>query len=367
MEISSLHATKAKSPRLLGLDQARAVAILAMMVFHFAPGVFVQLPKLEPIRDPVLWFGRSATPMFVTVFGVTVGFVFLPKYLRGEIAGTSRRLWRRALLIFFCSILITLPQWIRLSVREHSTIWEWFFALYSVLLFYAIALALLPFWLRWLTKQSLARSLAGGVLLWVMGTLGYRLWPGGEQSLPEFFRMVLLSGDYGYLQMMGTTLLAIPIGLRLRRLHDVGKEGPYLWQLLIGGCLLAAFGAAWGWFLGEYDLARIIAGEMKIPPRPWYFLHFGSLAVVLLAGLEFLSRGVRVLSWPMYILALCGQVSLVLYTGHLFVLPFLEVVGHFTSLKGLTRVLVAFVPFLIFCVVVVYGRHRQQKVKPSVV
>lgn len=44
-----------------------------------------------------------------------------------------------------------------------------------------------------------------------------------------------------------------------------------------------------GWSLGEYDLPRIIAGEMIIPPRAWYFLHFGALAVVTLAALEFLS------------------------------------------------------------------------------
>ncbi|MSR54768.1 MAG: hypothetical protein EXS09_15990 [Gemmataceae bacterium] len=57
--------------------------------------------------------------------------------------------------------------------------------------------------------------------------------------------MWLLSGDYGYLQFTGTTLLAVPIGLRLRELHSAGREGPYLWKLLIGGCLLSAFGAAW--------------------------------------------------------------------------------------------------------------------------
>src|SRR6478672_11037322 len=70
--------------RLLGLDQARAVAIIAMMVFHFAPGVFIQLPRFEPFRDPVLWFGRMATPAFVVVFGVTAGFVFLSRYVRGK-------------------------------------------------------------------------------------------------------------------------------------------------------------------------------------------------------------------------------------------------------------------------------------------
>ncbi len=50
VESATAHVSKTKSTRLFGLDQARAVAILAMMVFHFAPGVFIQLPKLMPLR-----------------------------------------------------------------------------------------------------------------------------------------------------------------------------------------------------------------------------------------------------------------------------------------------------------------------------
>ena len=37
--------------------------------------------------------------------------------------------------------------------------------------------------------------------------------------------MMLLSGNYGYLQMMGTALLALPLGWQLRRVAGVRKRG----------------------------------------------------------------------------------------------------------------------------------------------
>ena len=60
------------------------------------PGAIHPVPALEPLRTPMLWFGRTATPAFATVFGVTAGFVFLPRYVRGEQRLTSQRLRQRA-------------------------------------------------------------------------------------------------------------------------------------------------------------------------------------------------------------------------------------------------------------------------------
>src|SRR5262249_16379748 len=144
--------------RLLGLDQARAVAIIAMMVFHFAPGVFIQLPQFEPLRNPILWFGRMATPAFVVVFGVTTGFVFLPRYVRHKPGNLSGRLRRRAFWILVCAIAITVPIWIRLGSSSEVDAWQCVFCLYSVLLFYALALAVLPHWLRWLSRHTELRA-----------------------------------------------------------------------------------------------------------------------------------------------------------------------------------------------------------------
>jgi hypothetical protein len=351
--------------RLLGLDQARAVAIISMMVFHFAPGVFVQLPQLEPLRNPVLWFGRMATPAFVVVFGVTTGFVFLPRYLRRKPGDLPRRLRRRAFWILVCAVAVTVPVWIRYAASGVADAWQWVFGIYSVLLFYAVALAVLPLWLRWLTRHTELRAMISGVALWALGTTAYYLWPRGPLSAPEFVRMILLSGDFAYLQMMGTAIIAMPIGLRLRRAYDRGTDHEFLGQLFFWGLFLSIAGMAWGMAIGEYDVDRIVSGDLKVPSRPWYYLHFGAIALVAISGLEFLSRGVSWLWRPGYVLALFGQTALVIFTAHMFVLPSLELADLFVPLHGAARVAAALLPFMVFCALVMYLRHRRTAQRPA--
>ncbi|HVK12231.1 MAG TPA: acyltransferase family protein [Gemmataceae bacterium] len=355
----------APARRLLGLDQARALAILAMMVAHFAPGLFKQLPGLSSIETPVLWFGRTATPAFVVVFGVTVGIVFLPRFLKGDVERTRQRLWRRTGLIVLCAVLISVPHFVRMAVHRPGpgepppTVWDWVFGTYTVLFFYAIGLALLPAWLAWLKTWTAPKAVAAGGVLWAATVLGCRAWP-GESTLTgtEFVRMVLISGPFAYLPMMGTTLVAIPVGLGLYRASKAGTDGRFLWLMLAGGVALAALGAGLGFAAGEYDLDRIVSGDLKAPSRPWYFLHFGGMAVAAIAGLELLTRGVRAFRPVGYVLALFGQTSLVLFTAHMFVLPVLELADHVGRMSGLVRVAVAFVPFAVFCALVMYGQHR---------
>ena len=81
-------------------------------------------------------------------------------------------------------------------------------------------------------------------------------------------------------------------------------------------------------------------------------------AMAAIAGLELLTRGVRLYQPVGYVLALFGQTSLVLYTAHMFVLPVLELADHLGRLSGAVRVAVAFVPFAVFCGLVMYGQHR---------
>lgn len=358
---------------------------MAMMAFHFAPGVFKNIPDFRFLESPVLWFGRMATPAFVTIFGVTAGLVFLPKFVRGDPGDTPYRLRRRAFWVFVCAAIITVPHWFKLARHGTEYAWPWLFKSYSVLLFYAVALAILPLWLRFLSRQTEMRALLAGVALWVAGTVGYACWPQAGVDSPtlvavddggqmvkevwppagaawlEFARLILLSGDYGYLQMMGTALLAMPIGLRLREARDSGSDGPFLVRLLFTAIVLSAVGGIWGMAMGQYDVKNIIDGKLKIPPHGWYFLHFGAIAVAAVAGLELLMRNLDFLRGPGYLLALFGQTSLVLYTAHAFVLPSLELADLAIPLHGVPRVIFGFVPFATFCAAVMYWRHRRLK------
>lgn len=349
--------------RLWGLDQARAVAFIAMILAHFAPGVFERVPSLASLHDPVRWFGRLATPAFMVIFGVTAGFVFLPRYVRGTPGDTGRKLVRRAAIVFVCAIAIVIPEWIRFAcLPERPGGWDWVFEVYSVLVFYTIGLAVLPLWLRLLSRQTLIRAIVCGVALWLIGIEGYRSWEGHERSLPEFIRMLLVSGPYAYFQMMGTALVAMPLGLYLRRALQSGRGDRVLVGYLLLGLAVSAAGAVWGFSRGEIDPVKIINGELRIPPRAWYFLHFGGIALAMIPILEFATRP-WLLRSAGYALALFGQTSLLLFTGHAFVLPLLKLTDTVGTLHGPWRVSIPFAAFAAFCGIVMYVRHRQNERK----
>jgi len=370
MSAPPIHRPVRPARRLLGLDQARAVAILAMLAAHFAPGAFVQVPRLEPLRAPVLAFARLATPTFVVVFGVTIGFVYLPRYLRGEPGPTARHLGRRARVMLLCAAVIALPGWAGLSREDLADPWAWLFGLYSVLLFYALALSLLPAWLRWVCRAGLGgpvgrrsvtvKCVLAGVALWVIGTAAHELAPQGPRAGPEFVRMMLVSGSFAYCQLMGTALVVVPVGARLRAAWDAGADRGFLGTLLLTSLGLAAVGGVWGWAAGEYDPARLLSGDLRTPPRAWYFLHIGGVGLALVPTLELLTRAVRGLRPAAYLLALFGQAGLTVYTGHTFVLPGLALADRFVPLHGAARLAAALVPFAVFCVLVMYVRHRRE-------
>lgn len=357
-----------KADRLWGLDQARAVAIFAMILAHFAPGVFLRMPQLGRLEMPVLWFGRLATPAFMVIFGVTAGFVFLPRYVAGNPRDTARRLVRRAAVVFLCAIVITVPRWIAFHRKGITDPWEWTFEAYSVLLFYTFGVGLLPLWLRWLAKDTLRRGIAAGVGLWAVGTLLYHVWPGRPEDQKDtagFLRMVLFAGPYAYCQMMGTTLVAVPAGLWLRQRLDAGDAPRALVQLYVLGMTCALAGGCWGIALGEFDPAKIISGQLRIPPRAWYFLHFGGLSLSLIPALEYATKKATILRRPGYVLALFGQTSLLLFTGSELVLPGLALLDHVGTLQGTVRVVIPFLAFAVFCGLVARVRHRQVTAKAA--
>jgi hypothetical protein len=200
--------------------------------------------------------------------------------------------------------------------------------------------------------------------MWALGTAGHRLIPQRPPGGPEFVRMLLVSGSFAYLQLMGTALLAVPVGVWLRRRWEAGDDRRALGRLLLAGLGTAALGGLWGWAAGEYDPARLLTGALRTPPRIWYFLHIGGVGLALVPALELLTRSVTALRPAARGLALFGQTGLVIYTGHVFVLPGLALADRVVPLHGAARVAAAFVPFALFCAAVMYVRHRRTKESP---
>lgn len=279
MTAASPFVEPAKSARIAALDQMRAIAIGGMILAHIAPGVFDRVAFDPGFERAVLLIGRFATPAFVVVFGLTAGLVYASRYYGSGQREIGSRLARRGWLLLGCALLIAAPEFVSLVMNDAPPI-EWLYATYSVLTFYWLAVVTLPGWL-WLAKSApmLLLPMCGAALWSASLWLGFGGWSYGENKVMEFVRMNLVSGGFGYLGLMGTTLLCMALGLRLhaaRRAGSIGRE-------IVVIALLGAAAFAAGLFLfarSESTLDMIASGDAKGPPRLWYFLLFGGIALL---------------------------------------------------------------------------------------
>ena len=359
---------KTKKERLTFIDETRALAIISMIIAHFGPGVFQRLPSLQFLAEPVLFIGRFATTTFIVVFGITLGFVYFDRFQKGDRQRITSGLFKRARLLALCSIIICVPNYINLALAGDWNFFHWMFNTYSILNYYTLALISVPLWLRVCGKSPTASCLVLGSLHWLIGGWVLSIWPlDPSLGLVEYIRMHVASGPYGYLQMSGTAILAIPVGRAIRAAVNT-EQGVQnlLWKLVPLGAAIAVSGWLLGVFYGEFSVGAIVEGTVKTPARVWYFLFFGGFALILVSSMGMIGKALGKWSFLTHPLSLFGQASLGIYTGHKFVLPSLGWMdGVGLEIEGVIRVVMPFALFGIFCLVMMYLQHLKGSAKPK--
>lgn len=351
-----------QNARLTVLDQSRALAIIAMIIFHFSVGTINRLPELAYIGDYILLVGRLATPAFITVFAITAGFVYFNAIEKAGTAPVFVKIRRRTQWIILGMLVICLPNWINLIIAQDYQLNHWLFKLYSVLNFYALAFLSLPIWLLLTRKNPQQRCLLlGGLFLSIHLVLNQTWVRSSELNLFEYLRLNLYSGAYGYFHLAGYALLLMPLGIQLRKYLQNNQLNLYFIKLFILGIILMIAGYNLGVFSQELSLEKIVEGRVKAPPRIWYFMLFGGASLIMIAivGMIALVLQRHQLSWLVYPLTLFGQVALPIYVGHAFVLPCLNWLDYFFQIEGIIRVLFALSLFILFCIVIMYRKHWQ--------
>ncbi len=344
--------------RLHCLDQARALAILAMIWAHLGVGVLNRLAVPEPWDDLLMYVGRFATPAFIVIFGLTVGFVYFERFRLGARRDITARFLRRAGWLALAAAVISAPQLLDLIRHADFRPRPWLIESYSILTYYTLALLSMGLWLRWIAPRPYRRSVITGVLLWTAGTmLAFRLWLFSGETLLEGFRLHLVSGSYGYLQLTGTALLALPCGLWLRRCFERHQTDAALRRLASIGLALWLAGIAWGAAVGEFSLANIASGSVKGPPRAWYFLHFGGLTLLVLAALHAAASASRLVHAALYPLALLGQCALTLYVGHKVILMLGHPIERLLGLSDLAHGLAVLIATVALAGIAIGHRH----------
>jgi len=367
--------------RLTAIDKTRAFAILCMITIHFGPGVFDRLPSLDFLMEPVLFLGRFATTAFIIVFGITIGYIYIDKYIAAP-GPVSKKIYARARLLFIYAIIICIPNYINLVIQGDTNPSHWLYGTYSILNYYAIALFTLPLWLRFLTQNLVRNSLLLGASFWILGYLLLQFWhfddalvfrryeeldlylPENPDHLGflEYLRLTFISGPYAYLQLSGSAILAILAGYFLRKLNNAGRITEISYYLIPISLVLTVSGIVLGIYFQEFSIHNVVVGDIKAPPRLWYWLFFsGPTLLVLLLFVIIDLRPKSLAERATYPLAIFGQGSLIIYTGHSFVLPMINWLDVIYPTEGLLRILIPFLLFFAFCGLVMMYYHRQNQ------
>ncbi len=307
----------------------------------------------------ILVWGRLATVAFIVVFGITIGFVHFGRFARGQEREVVRSVLERCVLVGVCALIIHIPNLINLYLSGENDFWRWAFSLYSVLNYYTLALLSVPLWLRAIHSNPLQRSLLLGTIYWMVGAVILEAWAEQPLSWSELIRMHIVSGPYAYFQLSGVAILSIPVGIYLRSCVDTGQLHIFVRKIFLLGILLAFLGLVAGAIPGEFSIQRLADGSLKTPPRIWYWLMFGGLALTILILLIVAHKTLRWFSGAMALVALFGQAALPIFTTHGWVLPLLNWLDEVLIVEGVARMGLGLGIFGVFCGAVMYYYDRK--------
>lgn len=289
--------------RIVGVDIARALAILGMLAVHIGPtdvGGFVGRFYAAP-------YGRASL-LFVFVAGV--GITLLTRSTRSSSSGTRIKLaWRAALL---------LPAGLALQELDHGAN----VILQDYALFFVLAMLAIDLSRRWLLALAIGFATMGPVVYF----LGRAVTPAAFERTPTTLSDPLLatvqglvfSGPYPLITWGAPLLFGMWLGrldLRsavLRRRMVIGGGAVALVAFLLPRYLVAIFGPP-----TSFADARFLYTSSGHGQMPMWLVGGTAVAVALLGLALYAGDRAPRLTWPF---TAAGQLALTVYVGHLLVL-----------------------------------------------
>ena len=305
------------SGRLGGVDAARAVAVLGMVIIHFGP---------NPIPDT--FFGNlyevphgRASVLFVLLAGV--GVALLTAGRSGDGLRWRATAWQaRGRLLFRAALLLPLGLWLQ-GLDHGVLVILQYYAVYFLLA--ALVLALPD---RWLLMAGAFALLCGPVSYFV-GETARPGWFDGYPAklgdpLSSIARDLLLSGAYPLAVWSAPLFVGLWVGRRSLSspavrwwLLGVGLAVAVAVPLVSDGLTAALDGPTGGTGPG---FSGLVTDEPHSQMPLWMAGSIGSACAVLGGALLLVEKLPRV-SWP---LVATGQLALSVYVGHLLLLDSYE-------------------------------------------
>ncbi len=327
------------TPRLHGLDLARGLALLGMVIVNFelAMGSTESGPAWLARLTGSLQGRAAGTFVVLAGIGATLGSAGARRMVMGPEATLARKharwvLLRRGLFLFALGTLFL-------------TIWP-----ADILHFYGVYLsigALLLFAPAWALISALFLAAISGLAFLALGNFGARwdwstLTYAGLWTPSGFLRNLLFDGFHPVLPWVALYLFGMFMG-RLP-LEKASTRKTLLW---IAGVAFVLIHAMSFWLAPqgiESEDWRALFATTSLPPTPAYLVAAISTAVLVICASFWLSaRGPRSLCSP---LQAAGKLALTLYVAHVVVgMGTLGALGRFDNQSLGFSLLAAFVFF----------------------
>jgi uncharacterized membrane protein len=300
--------------RLRGVDAARAIAVLGMVMVHFGPN-----PRPDTFLGDLYGVSHGrASVLFALLAGVGVALL-VGGHSRDQPTNRQPTFLARGRLIFRGALLLPLGLWLQQLDHGAYVILQ-YYAVYF--LFVALVLTLPD---RWLLACG-AAVLVGGPLVYLWGSMVAPAWYTGDPAslndpAGKIVRDLLLAGKYPLVTWAAPLLFGLWIGRQ-----NLAAPAVRWWLLILGLAVAVAAALASDWltvtlgepFEGLRDprFAVLLTDEPHSEMPLWMLGSIGSACAVL-GGMLLLADRLPRATWP---LVATGQLALTVYVGHLLLL-----------------------------------------------
>ena len=300
--------------RLGGVDAARAIAVLGMVMVHFGPN-----PRPDTFLGDLYGVSHGrASVLFALLAGVGVALLVGGRS-RGQPTIRRPTFLARGRLIFRGALLLPLGLWLQQLDHGAYVILQY----YAVYFLFAALVLTLPD--RWLLAGG-AVVLVGGPLVYLGDATVAPAWHTGDPAslddpAGKIIRDLLLSGKYPLVTWAAPLLVGLWLGCRNLAAPAVR------WCLLVLGlavAVAAALASDWltatlgGLFEGPRDPGfAVLLTDTPHNQMPLWMLGSIGSACAVLGGMLLLADRLPRTAWP---LVATGQLALTVYVSHLLLL-----------------------------------------------
>ena len=348
-----------KKLRLNWLDSLRGCAILFLIIMHYIGAV--EARGLIPVElvDYVKSIFRVATPLFITVFGFTISYIFYgkvsaPHDLKKIVFWSLKRLPKVLLAREFIVLLYSLSHPEKIPSLIDTLLYMQFSQAGEILTFYFVAILVTPYILY------LVYSYSFKILLPIFSVIYFiSYFIGVNYSSPEnsgFFRLFFYD-VYPFFPFYACVISGIYLAILYLNLSDDVKRLKVFFSISIAAMLI---GLLYLNTLTSSLLHDLSFANFKAPPHPAYLMLYTGLSVfisiliALAVNSYFFPRKIE------RIFIVIGRNSLLAYVLHYFL--------HFTVpitifLTGSKNTIVEVLIFLMILITIFYVLKRRNNYK----